>query len=157
MDFFDIIFIAAMIILVIYLYQKKKTGGGTGRQNARGPLPQESGNAYDWWENGRHTPLSVPEMQKIAGEVDAFYMTWLYDTTISHTSIVIWLERDAVKCTCMRRDLESRIPYTHAISCQADRELLADCILRHIRERHPNDGIAAQLYLDGDAIILPTN
>lgn len=53
--------------------------------------------------------------------------------------------------------MERKIPYTHAISCQADRELLANCILRRIRQQHLSDGVAVQLYLDGDAIILPTN
>ena len=158
MGFFDMVIIAGLIILVIYFFREKKSGSKANRKNVQGPLSQESGNAYGgWWENYNSTPLSASEMQTIAEKVDAFYTEWICDRTISHTQIVIWLETDAVKYVCSRRDMERKIPYTHAISCQADRELLANCILRRIRQQHLSDGVAVQLYLDGDAIILPTN
>lgn len=161
MEFFDMVIIAGLIILVIYLFRKKKTGSTAGQKSVQRTQKPEDAYSdpyiYDNWYGNRYpTPLSAFEMQTIAEKVDAIYMDWIRDRSQDHRSAVIWLNHDSVKW-CVDRYTERTVPYSHTISCQADRELLANCILHWLREKHPNDGIAVQLYLDGDSLILPTN
>lgn len=112
-----------------------------------------------WWDNGTRTPLSPAEAREIANQAAWFYRQWLADPDVSHGWLCIDLKADRMVCKAIHRTPTQPPPaapsfnYPHAITCQADREELAEHILWCIRKDDPD----CRLYLDGDALILPTN
>ena len=112
-----------------------------------------------WWGNLQRTPLSDSEAQRIAAQVAQFYNAWQADYTMNHSWLCIALNADKVECRQLYRSFDRgaaptpTFSYSHRLSCQADREHLAQHILRRIRQDAPG----CALYLDGDSLILPTN
>lgn len=112
-----------------------------------------------WWDNQTRTPLSMEESRQLAGHVARFYSLWLADGDMDHRWLCIAIQRDTLTCSAVYKDYNrGQVPgpsysFSYSLSCQADREDLAAHILRRIKQDYPT----CQLYLDGDALILPTN
>lgn len=125
--------------------------------------PVNAPSAVDiWWKNLKHTPLSEYESKQIAETVAKWYMTWKSDMYMNHSWLCLGIEDSRVlfkqiysanSNSGIKFAPQPTISYSHKISCQNDRELLASYILSAIRAKDPG----CKLFLDGDSLILPTN
>lgn len=142
--------------IIIGLSLKKIIYGSPAKKQ-----PVNTPSDYDiWWKNLKRTPLSSQESTQIAESVAKFYKNWKNNTLMSHSWLCVDISRNKVSFKQVYSysgevDLppEFTISYSHEISCQNDREMLASYILSAIKSIDPG----CKLFLDGDALILPTN
>ena len=127
----------------------------TSKQSANTPSP-----ANIWWDNLKHTPLGEQESRQIAAKVADLYIKWKNDSFVNHSWLCLGIDSNQVvfkqiySCTDVVKFAPTpTISFSHAISCQNDRELLASYILSAIKTKDPG----CMLFLDGDSLILPTN
>ena len=122
-------------------------------------VAQQSGAGATWWNNQERSPLSEEESRQLADTVARFYSLWREDGDMNHKWLCIAINPDSLVCKALYQDFNrGQVPapsysFSHSLSCQADREALADCILTRLRQDDPD----CPLYLEGDALILPTN
>ena len=127
----------------------------SARQPVNGP------SAVDiWWKNLKRTPLSDQESKQIAEQIAKLYMQWKSNSFMNHSWLCLGIQADKVSFRQLysysgefKAAPSPSISYSHRISCQNDRELLASYILSAIKSKDPG----CMLFLDGDALILPTN
>ena len=123
--------------------------------------PTGTPSEYDiWWKNLKHTPLSEYESKQIAERIAELYMEWKSNPLMDHSWLCLGIERSSVLFKQIYHPTgevkfapQPTISYSHTISCQNDRILLASYILSAVKAKDPG----CKLFLDGDSLILPTN
>ncbi|MBQ7086827.1 MAG: hypothetical protein IJM96_05060 [Clostridia bacterium] len=153
---FAFAFFFVIMGIIIGLFFKKIVYGSPAKKQ-----PVNTPSAYDiWWKNLKRTPLSSQESMQIAESVDKFYKNWKNDRYMNHSWLCLEIGASEVSCKQVYSySGEIQIPpaltisYSHKISCQNDREMLASYILSAIKSDDPG----CELFLDGDSLILPSN
>lgn len=159
-----LIVVAALILGGVGGFQLvNQTYGRRKREQIRKRKEEYRANPVNAWHNNlKNTPLSSTEMSQIARKVLLAYQQWQMSSLMNHFWLCIEIGEDAIYIRRLYSDAAKNriaIPqaityaYSHNISSQKDREMLADAILSAIRREHPQ----CALYLDGDSLILPTN
>ena len=155
---FVFLFILAGVIVGVFLTKNVSVPA------AKKHLDKQSVNMispYDiWWKNLDHTPLSHQESIQIAQRAAELYMQWKNDIHMDHSWLCLGIEANKIsfKQVSSYNGGFNPIPtvtisYSHKISCQDDRVMLASYILTAIKSKDS----ACALFLDGDSLILPTN